>query len=175
MIKQLVFMIVVFGLVVSVVASAIAQDSTNTTTAPKATFEPQECDTVMSNLLQKKKEALDRRERTIKAREADLVSAEERLKAEMDKLTKIRNDIRESMKGLDEYQLEEVERLVQMFEKMRGKKAAAILEQTDQEVVVEVLRRMKKKQAGDALAAMTPAVAAKIAEQISEFPYQPEN
>ena len=172
--KQIFFMIVIFAMVVSVVASAIAQDNPNPVERSIEAFEPQECDTVMSHLLQKKKASLDRRERTIKAREADLESAEERVKAELEKLTKIRNEIRESMKELDTNQLEEVGRLVKMFEKMRGKKAAAILEQTDPEVVVEVLRRIKPKQAGDAMSAMTPAFAAKIAEQLSEFPYQPE-
>lgn len=171
--KQIVFMAVIFAMVISVVASAIAQDNPDPAKRTIEAFEPQECDTVMSHLLQKKKASLDRRERTIKAREADLESAEERVKAELEKLTNIRNEIRESMKELDANQLEEVGRLVKMFEKMRGKKAAAILEQTDKEVVVEVLRRIKPKQAGDALAAMTPKFAAEIAEQLSEFPYQP--
>ena len=172
--KQIVFMAVVFAMVISVVASAIAQDNTNPTDKTIEAFEPQECDTVMSHLLQKKKASLDRRERTIKARETDLKAAEERVKLELEKLTKIRNEIRESMKDLDENQVEEVKRLVKMFEKMRGKKAAAILEATDQDVVVEVLRRIKPKQAGDAMAAMDPTVAAKLAEKLSEFPYQPE-
>ena len=61
-----------------------------------------------------------------------------------------------------------------MFEKMRGKKAAAILEEADREVAVEVLRRMREKQAGEALSAMAPDVAAELAEIISQFPYKGE-
>ena len=117
--KQIAFMLVVFAMIVSVVASAIAQDSTSSTEKTIEAFEPQECDTVMSHLLQKKKASLDRRERTIKAREADLKSAEERLKLELEKLTKIRNEIRESMKELDANQIEEVKRLVKMFDNNR--------------------------------------------------------
>ena len=169
--KQIFFILVILAMVVSVVASAIAQDSPSSKEEEIESFEPQECDTVMSHLLQKKKASLDRRERTIKARETDLQSAEDRVKLELEKLTKIRNEIRESMKDLDENQLEEVGRLVKMFEKMRGKQAAAILEETEQEIVVEVLRRMKRKKAGDAMAAMEPAFAAEITEKLSVSVY----
>ena len=101
----------------------------------------------MSVLLQKKKEALDRRERSIKARESDIQAAEARISEELTKLEQVRNEMRQAMQDLDAQQLEEVERLVKMFEKMRGKKAAAILEETDREIAVEVLRRMREKQA----------------------------
>ena len=61
--------------------------------------------------------------------------------------------------------------LVDMFQKMRGKKAAAILEQADKEVAVEVLRRMRDKQAGETLSQMNPETAAELAEIISQFPF----
>ena len=170
--KQFLFMIFAFGLVISVVASAIAQDTPPVQPKQTAAPEPRECDSVMSTLLQKKKEALDRRERTIKAREADLKSAEERLKTEMEKLTTIRNDLRDAMKGLDQQQQDEVDRLTAMFSKMRGKKAALIMEETEPKVVVEVLKRMDKKKAGEALAAMSPEYASQITEMISTFPLE---
>ncbi len=170
--RQFLFMVLAFGLVVSVVASAVAEDTPQIQARQTAAPEPRECDSVMSTLLQKKKEALDRRERTIKARESDLKSAEERLKSEMEKLTSIRSDLREAMKGLDKQQLEEVKRLTEMFSKMRGKKAAAIMENTDPLVVVEVLKRMDKKRAGEALAAMDPVFASEITEMISDFPLE---
>jgi flagellar motility protein MotE (MotC chaperone) len=83
--------------------------------------------------------------------------------------------MRQAMQDLDAQQLEEVERLVSMFEKMRGKKAAAILEQADREVAVAVLRRMRNKQAGEAMAAMNPDTAAELAEIISQFPFETES
>ena len=167
---QIFFMLVALALVVNVVASAVAQDATNSSSSPAVEIaNPEECDSVMSVLLQKKKDTLDRRERTIKAKESDLLSAEERIKMEIEKLTQLRNEMRESMKELDAQQLAEVEKLVQMFEKMRGKKAAAILEQADKAVAVEVLRRMREKQAGEALSAMTPAYAAGLAKELSDY------
>lgn len=171
--KQVLFMLFALGLVGSILASAVAQDVAEPVgpTVQDDGLPLQECDTVMSVLLQKKKEALDRRERSIQARESDIKSAEERIRLELEKIEQVRNDMRQAMQDLDAQQLEEVERLVKMFEKMRGKKAAAILEQAEQEVAVEVLRRMREKQAGEALAAMNPEVAAQLAQEISQFPF----
>ena len=174
--KQILFMLFALGLVGSILASAVAQDvaAPAAQTAGLNSTEPQDCDSVMSVLLQKKKEALDRRERSIKARESDIQAAEARISEELAKLEQVRNEMRQAMQDLDAQQLEEVERLVKMFEKMRGKKAAAILEEADREIAVEVLRRMREKQAGEALSAMKPDVAAELAEIISQFPYKGE-
>ena len=174
--KQILFMLFALGLVGSILASAVAQDvaAPSQQMAGLDSPEPQDCDSVMSVLLQKKKEALDRRERSIKARESDIQAAESRIAEELTKLEQVRNEMRQAMQDLDAQQLEEVERLVKMFEKMRGKEAAAILEEADREVAVEVLRRMREKQAGEALSAMTPDVAAELAEIISQFPYKTE-
>ena len=174
--KQILFMLFALGLVGSILASAVAQDvaAPAQQMAGLNSVEPQDCDSVMSVLLQKKKESLDRRERSIKARESDIQAAEARITEELAKLEQVRNEMRQAMQDLDAQQLEEVERLVKMFEKMRGKKAAAILEETEREVAVEVLRRMREKQAGEALSAMTPDVAAELAEIISQFPYKGE-
>ncbi len=90
----------------------------------------------------------------------------------MEKLTEIRNELHKAMKGIDEQQREEVDRLTAMFSKMRGKKAALIMEQTEPKVVVEVLKRMDKKKAGEALSAMSPDYASKITEMISTFPIE---
>lgn len=175
--KQVLFMLFALGLVGSILASAVAQDvsTPQAQTAGLSPLEPQDCDSVMSVLLQKKKEALDRRERSIKARETDIQAAEVRISEELAKLEQIRNEMRQAMQDLDAQQLEEVERLVSMFEKMRGKKAAAILEQADREVAVAVIRRMRNKQAGEAMAAMNPDTAAELAEIISQFPFETES
>ena len=172
--KQILFMLFALGLVGSILASAVAQDvaAPASQTAGLNSTEPQDCDSVMSVLLQKKKEALDRRERSIKARESDIQAAEARISEELAKLEQVRNEMRQAMQDLDAQQLEEVERLVKMFEKMRGKKRLRFWKRRIARVAVEVLRRMREKQAGEALSAMTPDVAAELAEIISQFPYK---
>ena len=75
--RQFLFMVQAFCLVVSVVASTVAEDTPQVKARQTAVPESRECDSVMSTLLQKKKEALDHRQRTIKAPESDLESAVE--------------------------------------------------------------------------------------------------
>ena len=74
------------------------------------------------------------------------------------------------MKAMDAAQNAEVERLTAMFQKMRGKQAAAILEKADQEGSIAVLREMDQGKAGAALAAMNPQKAAVLAQKLTESP-----
>jgi flagellar motility protein MotE (MotC chaperone) len=67
---------------------------------------------------------------------------------------------------LDGEREERVASLVKMFESMRPKQAAAILQVTDDEIALEVLERMNRGKAGKTLAAMEPKRAATLAERI---------
>ncbi len=159
------------GVAVGVVASAVAETGTDVErSASLFSKDPKECETVVSTLLQRKKEALDRRERTIKVRETDLRTAEERMKQQLTELSTIREELREQMKDMDEKQLQEIERLVRLFEKMRAPQAAAILEATDPTIAVSVLRRMDRSRAGKALAKMKAKTAANLAELMTVHP-----
>ena len=52
--------------------------------------------------------------------------------------------MREQMKGMDAQQKQEIAEVVKMLQKMRGKQSAAILESTDLEIAVEVVRQMDR-------------------------------
>ena len=126
------------------------------------------CETVVSDLLQRKKEALDRRERTITVRENDLKTAEKRLQVQLENLSAMRQELRMVMKEMDAQQLKEVERLSGMFQKMRDKQAAGILEKIqDPTIAVAVLRRLPNAKAGTIMAAMNKQKAAELAELIT--------
>ena len=163
-------MIFTCGVVLGIVASAVAASGAETGLFGPEVSDRQECEGAVSVLLQRKKEALDRRERTIKARESDILAAEQRMRQQFEELSSLRNEIRERMKDMDDAQLVEVERLVKMFEKMRGKQSAAILQEAEQDIAIEVLRRMGPGKAGAALAGMDKKKAANIAEQMADHP-----
>ena len=171
--KQILIIGLSLGIVIGIAASAVASSDE---TAPVKTYtampEPRECETVVSTLLQKKKDALDRRERSIKAREADLMDAEQRAREELERLVTVREELKGLMSEMDAEQKKEVNRLVLMFQKMRGKKAAKILETTETDVAVEVLRNMQEKKAGETMSAMSPEKAAELANEISLHPFK---
>ena len=171
--KQILIIGLSLGIVIGIAASAVASsDETPPVKTYSAMPEPRECETVVSTLLQKKKDALDRRERSIKAREADLMDAEQRARDELERLVTVREELKGLMSDMDAEQKKEVKRLVLMFQKMRGKKAAKILETTETDVAVEVLRNMQEKKAGETMSAMSPEKAAELANVISLHPFK---
>jgi flagellar motility protein MotE (MotC chaperone) len=125
------------------------------------------------SLLIQKENALERREKLVANEEQDLRAAELALESRLLELQKLRDQIREMLTDLDGDREERVASLVKMFESMRPKQSAAILEVTDEEVALEVLERMNQGKAGKTLAAMEPTIAARLAERIGRAALTP--
>lgn len=126
------------------------------------------------DLLEQKERGLQRRAATLEAREADLRAAEAEVKSRLDELKAVRAEIQQMLGQLDEKQQERVTTLVKMMESMRDKQAAAILDETEDVVALEVLMRMNVAKAGKALAKMEPGRAAFFAEKLGAPPLSPE-
>ena len=124
-------------------------------------------------LLQKKDDALKRREDLLEDEKQDLRTAEAALQSRLLELQKLRDQIREMLTDLDGEREQRVVNLVKMFESMRPKQAAGILEVTDDEIALEVLERMNQGKAGKTLAAMEPTRAAALAERIGRAALSP--
>jgi flagellar motility protein MotE (MotC chaperone) len=124
-------------------------------------------------LLQKKDNALKRREDLLENEKQDLRTAEAALQSRLLELQKLRDQIREMLTDLDGEREQRVANLVKMFESMRPKQAAAILEVTEDEIALEVLERMNQGKAGKTLAAMNPERAAGLAERIGRAALTP--
>ena len=160
------------GVAVGVVASAVAETGIESERGSTLFSEdPKECETVVSNLLQRKKEALDRRERTINVRETDIKTAEKRIEQKIEERSALRDELRELMQDMDAKQLEEIDRLVKIVEKMRGKQAAGIIESIeDDNISIAVLRRMGESKAGKTMSSMNKEHAAKLFTLIAQHP-----
>ncbi|MBO87773.1 MAG: hypothetical protein CL927_20680, partial [Deltaproteobacteria bacterium] len=124
-------------------------------------------------LLQRKDNALKRREDLLENEKQDLRTAEAALQSRLGELQKLRDQIREMLTELDGEREERVANLVKMFESMRPKQAAAILEVTDDEIALEVLERMNQGKAGKTLAAMDAQRASDLAERIGRAALAP--
>ena len=122
------------------------------------------------DLLEQKDRGLQRREATVDAREADLRAAEAELNARLEEIKAVREDIQKMLVQLDEQQQERVTTLVKMMESIRDKQAAAILNETEDAVALEVLMRMNVAKAGKAMAKMDAARAAFFADKLGAPP-----
>lgn len=119
-------------------------------------------------LLARKERNLIEREKLVDKKEADLRAAQEEVEGRITELQSLRDALRVQLGELDEDREARITHLVKMFEAMREKKAAAILEITEDSVALEVLERMKKDKAGKVLAAMEPTRASELAEAIGD-------
>jgi len=124
-------------------------------------------------MLLQKDSALKRREELVENEKQDLRAAEAALESRLVELQKLRDQIRVMLTDLDGEREERVVNLVKMFESMRPKQAAAILEVTDDEIALEVLERMNQGKAGKTLAAMDAKRAAGLAERIGRAALSP--
>jgi len=121
-------------------------------------------------ILAQKERGLVRREATLEAREADLRTAENELNARLEEIKEVRADIQKMLVELDEDQKKRVTTLVKMMESIRDKQAAAILNQTEDAVALEVLMRMNVAKAGKAMAKMDAGRAAFFADKLGAPP-----
>lgn len=122
----------------------------------------------MLRLLNRRERHLSEREKLVDKKEADLRAAQEEVEARLTELQALRDEIRGQLEGLDDDREKRITHLVKLFEAMRGKQAAAVLEETEEAVALEVLERMKKDSAGKVLAAMDPEKAGKFASVIGD-------
>jgi flagellar motility protein MotE (MotC chaperone) len=120
--------------------------------------------------LRQKERSLEHREATLTAREADLRLAEKKLDERMMALQSLRAEVGQQLQGLDAAHEERVVGLVRMFEGMKPREAAPILEAAEIEVALEVLQRMNRMKAGKVLAEMDPEKASTLAERYAEGP-----
>lgn len=106
--------------------------------------------------LRARRVALDERSRTLDAREAVLAAAEHRMDDRVAQLTALQT----TLEGLDRTRRDRDEAnwrgLVKTYEAMRPRDAAAIFNELDKPVLMQVLDRMKEAKAAAILAAMQP-------------------
>lgn len=168
--RRLAAMILGGGFLLGVAATAVGAPSSTTQTVRSDQARGAEA---LMDLLDQKDRGLKRREATLEAREADLRAAEAELKARLDELKDVRTNIQGLLEELDEKQKKRVTTLVKMMEAMRDKQAAAILNEAEDVVALEVLMRMNVAKAGKAMAKMAPARAAFFAEKMGRPPLAP--
>lgn len=120
--------------------------------------------------------SLDARKKELDSREAELKKLEEELhkqKVELDKkisqLDQLRGQIGNQLEEKVKVDQEQVDKLVSFYSNMRPQKAAKIIETLNEDLAVEVLRKMKKKEAAEIMNMLEPAKAQKLSERFAGY------
>ncbi|WP_413612654.1 magnesium transporter MgtE N-terminal domain-containing protein [Bdellovibrio sp. HCB-110] len=119
--------------------------------------------------LNERKKELDAREEELNRMETELqvqkVDLEKRLKELEEMRTKISSMLEDRVKADDQ----KVDTLVQMYSNMKPPQAAKVFETMDEDLAVEILGRMKKKNAADIMNLLKPEKAQVLSEMFAGY------
>lgn len=129
--------------------------------------------------LAQRRETLDRKEKEIAVREALLSAAERELDQKLRELTNIRTEIESAMKKQSAEEEARLGSLVKIYETMKPKDAASILNTLDLDVLMVIMTKMTERKSSAILSEMNPerarTVTVMLAEQRQMPSLVPEN
>lgn len=144
--------------------------------AAASTPAPLEIPTVASNIeldhlqkLNERKKELDAREAELNRLETELQAQKSELEKRLEELEQMRTSISSILEDRVKADEEKVETLVQMYSNMKAPQAAKVFETMDEDLAVEILGRMKKKNAADIMNLLKPEKAQTLSEMFAGY------
>lgn len=128
---------------------------------------------VLESLSERRKQ-LDAREAGFADQIALLDAAEKRVAERVAELKELEEAVNALLGQLDEQEEKRVAALVNVYQKMRAKDAAAIFDALDDAVLLQVAARMKEQNLAEIMGEMQPAAARKLTEMLAETKKPPE-
>lgn len=135
----------------------------------KVDREPSQADIDHLSKLNDRKRELDAREQEIARQEAELARMKEEIDRRVGELESMRARISEMLAERVKTDEQKVETLVQMYSNMKPPQAARIFESMDEDLAVEILGRMKKKNAADIMNLLKPEKAQVFSEKYAGY------
>ena len=116
--------------------------------------------------LSKRRAALEERERAFALKEQTLAAAEQKLDAKIKALEELKKTVEAMLGQYDKQEEQRLASLVKIYESMKPKEAAAILQGLEQDTLLDVIERMKESKSASILALLNPARAKMITEEM---------
>ena len=117
--------------------------------------------------IQDMKRELAKREQELKHREEEIAAKEQALTEALKKIDATRDEIKQAQIVGDSKSEEKITKLVETFESMSPKAAAAIVGTIDERLAVEAMGRLSSAKLGKILAAMDPNKSGNLAEKLA--------
>jgi flagellar motility protein MotE (MotC chaperone) len=121
---------------------------------------------VLENLNRRRQE-LEARSRELDVRESLLATAEKRIEARLGELKELETRVNAALQKKDEAEAAQFKGLVSMYENMKAKDAAKILDRLEMKVLIEVVKNMNPRRMSDILGQMSPEVAERLSVEIA--------
>ncbi|MBC7741669.1 MAG: hypothetical protein H7061_05715 [Bdellovibrionaceae bacterium] len=119
--------------------------------------------------LAERKKQLDQKEEALNKLAGEIAKQKEEIEEKLKKLEETRLKISTALEEKIKLDDGKVETLVQMYTNMKPQQAAKVFENLDEDLVIEILGRMKKKSAADILNLIKPEKAQVFAERFAGY------
>ena len=149
--------------------AAPAEDAASCATssfAETAGLSPSEVQVLQS--LGARREALDLRDSEIDTRQELLAAAERRVEDRLAELKRLEARVQELMGSVDDEQTRRITSLVDVYQRMRAKDAAAVFDALDEGVLVDVASRMRQANLAEVMGKMDPVRARRLTVLLSQ-------
>lgn len=118
--------------------------------------------------LQARRVALDQRAASFDTQDELMLAAERRLEERLTELRRLENTVADLLGQLDEAQEQRLASLVDVYQRMRAKDAAAVFDGLDDEVLVQVASRMRQTNLAEVMGRMEPARARELTQMLAD-------
>lgn len=122
-----------------------------------------------------RREALEQREASIDTQGELMTAAERRLDERIAELRRLEEEVGVLLGHLDEAQETRIAGLVDVYQRMRAKDAAAVFDGLDDTVMVQVASRMRQANLAEIMGKMNPARARELTQMLAELSRPPAN
>ncbi|MGD9967254.1 MAG: MotE family protein [Hyphomonadaceae bacterium] len=118
--------------------------------------------------LSARREALDARGEQIETQDALMLAAEQRMTERLAELRALETHVNELLGNLDVEQERRVNGLVDVYQRMRAKDAAAVFDGLDDDVLVQVASRMRQANLAEVMGRMEPNRARALTQMLAD-------
>ncbi len=119
-------------------------------------------------VIEKQRIELARKEESLKKEEARLSALKSEVDGNIDKYTKLLEQIDNALNGVKESNGKNLKHVAKAYEAMEPEDAAARLEELDKTTSVKILLMMSSKKAGAIMGVMKPAKATQITKELAK-------
>jgi len=118
--------------------------------------------------LQARREQLDTRAEAYETQDELMLAAERRLDERLTELRRLESHVNDLLGQLDEAQEARLASLVDVYQRMRAKDAAAVFDGLDDEVLVQVASRMRQANLAEVMGRMEPERARTLTQMLAD-------
>ncbi|MSO71613.1 MAG: hypothetical protein EXQ88_06345 [Alphaproteobacteria bacterium] len=120
----------------------------------------------MGDLPCKRRAALDERQQALLQREAQIEIVDKRIADKLKELDTLKRDVEGLIRKYDAQEEKEIASMVKIYETMKPKDAARILEQIEFSVLVTLMERIKDRSSAPIISAMNDQVARRLTSEL---------